>query len=105
MAMLNPPHPGSIVRYECLEPLSLSVTEAAKVLRVTRQTLNNLVNEKAAISPEMAIRLEQAFGSTADAWLRMQAAYELAQARKNTDHIHVQRCRRPDDLGAVRSVG
>ena len=106
MAMLNPPHPGSIVPvYECLEPLSLSVTEAAKVLGVTRQTLNNLVNEKAAISPEMAIRLEQAFGSTADAWLRMQAAYELAQARKNTDHIHVQRCRRPDDLGAVRSVG
>lgn len=105
MAMLNPPHPGSIVRYECLEPLSLSVTEAAKLLGVTRQTLNNLVNEKAAISPEMAIRLEKAFGSTADAWLRMQAAYELAQARKNADHIHVQRCRRPDDLGAVRNVG
>lgn len=82
MAMFNPPHPGRLVRQECLEPLSLSVTEAAKVLGVTRQTLNNLVNEDAGISPEMAIRLEKAFGSTADTWLRMQAAYDLAQARK-----------------------
>jgi len=91
MSMLNPPHPGRIVRQECLEALGLSVTEAAKVLDVTRQTLNNLVNEKAAISPEMAIRLEKAFGSTADTWLRMQAAYDLAQARKNADQINVQR--------------
>jgi antitoxin HigA-1 len=91
MSMLNPPHPGRIVRQECLETLGLSVTEAAKVLDVTRQTLNNLVNEKAAISPEMAIRLEKAFGSTADTWLRMQAAYDLAQARKNADQIKVQR--------------
>jgi addiction module HigA family antidote len=89
--MLNPPHPGRIVRQECLEALGLSVTEAAKVLGVTRQTLNNLVNEKAAISPEMAIRLEKAFGSTADTWLRMQAAYDLAQARKKADNIHVTR--------------
>lgn len=80
--MKNPPHPGRLVRQECLEPLSLSVTEAAKALGVTRQTLNNLVNEDAGISPEMAIRLEKAFGSTADTWLRMQAAYDLAQARK-----------------------
>ncbi len=91
MSMLNPPHPGRIVRQECLEALTLSVTEAAKVLGVTRQTLNNLVNEKAAISPEMAIRLEKAFGSTADTWLRMQAAYDLAQARKKADNIHVTR--------------
>lgn len=91
MSMLIPPHPGRIVRQECLEALGLSVTEAAKVLDVTRQTLNNLVNEKAAISPEMAIRLEKAFGSTADTWLRMQAAYDLAQARKTADQIHVQR--------------
>jgi len=82
MAMFNPPHPGRLVRQECLEPLSLTVTEAAKALGVTRQTLNNLVNEDAGISPEMAIRLEKAFGSTADTWLRMQAAYDLAQARK-----------------------
>lgn len=82
MAMFNPPHPGRLVRQECLEPLSLSVTAAAKVLGVTRQALNNLVNEDAGISPEMAIRLEKAFGSTADTWLRMQVAYDLAQARK-----------------------
>jgi addiction module HigA family antidote len=91
MSMLHPPHPGRLVRQECLEPLALNVTEAAKVLGVTRQALNNLVNEKAAISPEMAIRLEKAFGGTADTWLRMQAAYDLAQARKHADEIHVQR--------------
>ncbi len=91
MPMLNPPHPGRIVRQECIEALDLSVTEAAKVLGVTRQALNNLVNEKAAISPEMAIRLEKAFGSTADTWLRMQAAYGLAQARKKENNIQVQR--------------
>ena len=91
MSMLNPPHPGRIVRQECLEALGLNVTEGAKVLGVTRQALNNLVNEKAAISPEMAIRLEKAFGSTADTWLRMQAAYDLAKARKKADKINVQR--------------
>lgn len=91
MSMFNPPHPGRIVRRECIEALGLSITDAAKVLDVTRQTLNNLVNEKAAVSPEMAIRLEKAFGGTADAWLRMQAAYDLAQARKKADDIHVQR--------------
>ena len=89
MTMHNPPHPGRIVRQECIEALGLSVTEGAKALGVTRQALNNLVNEKAGISPEMAIRLEQAFGSTADTWLRMQAAYDLAQARKKD--ISVQR--------------
>ncbi len=91
MSMLNPPHPGRIVRQECIEALGLKVTEAAKVLGVTRQTLNNLVTGKAAISPEMAIRLEKAFGSTADTWLRMQAAYDLAQARKKAGKINVQR--------------
>jgi len=91
MSMFNPPHPGRIVRQECLEALGLSVTEGAKVLDVTRQALNNLVNEKAAVSPEMAIRLEKAFSGTADTWLRMQAAYDLAQARKKADKINVQR--------------
>ena len=89
MAMMNPPHPGRLVRHECVEALGLTVTEAAKVLGVTRQALNNLVNERAAISREMAIRLEKAFGSTADTWLRMQSAYDLAQARKK--NIHLQR--------------
>ena len=74
MVMLNPPHPGRIVRQDCLEALELTVTEGAKVLGVSRQALNNLVNEDAGISPEMAIRLEKAFGSTADTWLRMQSA-------------------------------
>ena len=89
MVMHNPPHPGRIVRQDCLKALDLSVTEGAKVLGVSRQALNNLVNEDAGISPEMAIRLEKAFGSTADTWLRMQAVYDLAQARKKK--IDVQR--------------
>ena len=83
MPMKNPAHPGRIVRHDCLEPLGLSVTEGAKVLGVTRQALNNVVNGKAAISPEMAIRLAKAFGSTAETWLRMQLAYDLAAARKD----------------------
>jgi len=91
MAMKNPVHPGSVVKHDCLEPLSLSVTAGAKVLRVTRQALNNIVNEKAGITPEMAIRLEKAFGGTADTWLRMQANYDLAQARKHEGKIKVER--------------
>jgi addiction module HigA family antidote len=91
MPMMNPPHPGEIVREECLAPLGLSVTEGARVLGVTRQALNNLVNEKAGISPEMAIRLEKAFGSSADMWLSLQVAFELARARKQEDKIAVQR--------------
>jgi addiction module HigA family antidote len=89
--MKTPVHPGKIVRYDCLEPLELSVTDAARVLGVTRQTLNNLVNEKAGISPEMAIRLSKAFGSTPDTWVRMQAAYDLAQAMLHEKEIRVQR--------------
>ena len=91
MPMKNPVHPGRIVRHDCLEPLGLSVTEGAKVLGVTRQALNNVVNGKAAISPEMAIRLAKAFGSTAETWLRMQLAYDLAAARKDESKIKVRR--------------
>ncbi len=82
MRKKNPPHPGLSVRHDCLEPLGLSITEGAKVLGVTRQALNNLVSRKAAISAEMAIRLEKAFGGGAETWLRMQAAYDLGQAEK-----------------------
>ena len=89
--MKNPVHPGRIVRHDCLEPLNLSVTEAAKVLGVTRQALNNVVNEKAGISPEMAIRLSKAFGSTPETWVRMRAAYDLAQALKQETKIRVER--------------
>ncbi len=91
MTMKNPPHPGRLIRNACLEPLGLNVTEAAKVLGVARKSLSAILNEKAAISPEMAIRLEKAFGSTADTWLKMQTAYNLAQARKHEDEINVTR--------------
>ena len=91
MPMKNPPHPGLSIRYDCLEPLGLSVTEGAKVLGVSRQTLNNLIHGKAGISPEMAIRLHKAFGGGADTWLRLQAAYDLAQAEKDAGKIKVQR--------------
>ena len=91
MPMKNPVHPGRIVRHDCLEPLGLSVTAGAKVLGVTRQALNNIVNGKAGISPEMAIRLTKAFGSTEETWLRMQLSYDLAAARKNESKIKVQR--------------
>jgi addiction module HigA family antidote len=91
MPMKNPVHPGLIVRHDCLEPLDLSVTEAAKVLGVSRQALNNVVNGRAGISPEMAIRLTKAFGSTPETWLHMQLAYDLAAARKHESKIKVQR--------------
>jgi antitoxin HigA-1 len=91
MAMKNPVHPGRIVREDCLEPLGLSVTAAANVLGVTRQTLNNLVNGKSGVSPEMAIRLAKAFGSTPETWLRMQIAYDLAIAMRGESEIKVVR--------------
>ena len=69
MPMKEPPHPGLSVRHDCLEPLGLTITDGAKVLGVSRQALNSLVNGKGGISPEMAIRLDKAFGGTADAWL------------------------------------
>jgi antitoxin HigA-1 len=90
--MKNPPHPGRIVRQDCVEPLGLTITEAARALGVTRQALNNLVNGKAGISPEMAVRLSKAFGSSPEMWLRLQANYDLAQVRP--DEIAVKRYRR-----------
>ena len=98
MPMKNPAHPGRIVRHDCLEPLGLSVTAGAKVLGVTRQALNNIVNGKSGISPEMAIRLTKAFGSTEETWLRMQLAYDLAQARKDESKIKVQRQHLPKEV-------
>ena len=93
MPMKNPVHPGSIVRHDCLEALGLSVTEGAKVLGVTRQALNNIVNGKSGISPEMAIRLTKAFGSTPETWMGIQIAYDLAAARKHENKIKVRRQR------------
>jgi antitoxin HigA-1 len=98
MPMKNPVHPGRIVRDDCIEPLGLTITKAAKVLGVTRQALNNVVNCKAGISPEMAIRLSKAFGSTPETWLRMQVAYDLAQALKDESKIKVRRQHVPQDL-------
>ena len=91
MPIANPTHPGAIVREDCIKDLGLSVTEAAKILGVSRSALSRLINEKAAVSPEMAIRLEKAFGSTAETWIRLQAAYDIAQAKKQSDSIHVNR--------------
>jgi len=91
MRMNNPPHPGEHVRHDCIEPLGLSITTAARKLGVTRQALNNLVNGHSGISPEMAIRLSKAFGGTPEVWLRMQMNYDLAQALKKADQIEVPR--------------
>ena len=91
MPMKNPVHPGSIIRHDCLVPLGLTVTAAAKVLGVSRQALNNLLNGKSGVTPEMAIRLEKAFGGTADTWLRMQMNYDLARAMKRENKIKVAR--------------
>jgi addiction module HigA family antidote len=91
--MKKPTHPGRVVRHDCLDPLGLSVTAGAKVLGVTRQALNNVVNGKSGISPEMAIRLSKAFGSSPETWLQMQLAYDLAEARRNEDKIKVRRVR------------
>jgi addiction module HigA family antidote len=88
--MRNPPHPGGIVRRECLDPLDLSVTEAAKGLGVTRQALSDLVNGKAGISIDMAIRLSKAFGSSPETWLGMQMAYDLWQAREQVRSLKVR---------------
>jgi antitoxin HigA-1 len=98
MPMKNPAHPGRIVKSACLEPLGLSVTDGAKVLDVTRQTLTKIINGKSGISPEMAIRLSKAFGSTAETWLRMQMAYDLAQARRDENKIKVRRQHVPQEL-------
>ena len=91
MTQHAPPHPGEIVRWECLEPLGLTVTRAAEGLGVTRQALSDLVNEKAGVSVEMAIRLSQAFGSTPETWLGLQTAYDLWQARGRAQRIKVER--------------
>jgi antitoxin HigA-1 len=84
MAMKNPPHPGTVVLRDCIEPLGLTTTDAAAALGVTRTTLSELVNGKRGISPEMSVRLSQVFGGSAESWLTQQAHYELA-------HVHAER--------------
>lgn len=89
MPMKNPPHPGRVIRQDCIEPLGLTITAAAKALGVTRQALNNVVNGKAGISPEMAVRLSKAFGGSAEMWARLQSNFDLAQVR--SEDIDVKR--------------
>ena len=91
MPMKNPPHPGEIILDACLEPLGLSVTDAAKALGVARHTLSRVINGHAGISAEMAIRLEKAGWSNAGLWLRLQLAFDLAQVRQREGRIKVKR--------------
>ena len=88
--MKNPPHPGGIVKRQCLEPLGLSVTRAAQGLGVTRQALSELVNERTGISIDMAIRLSKAFGSTPETWLGMQMAYDLWRDQDRAEKISLE---------------
>lgn len=90
MPMKNPPHPGLSIRHDCLEPIGMSVTEAARKLGVSRKQLSGIVNGRSGISPEMEIRLDKAFGGGASTWYQMQAAYDLAQARKKISGREVE---------------
>ena len=91
MPMKNPPHPGLSIRHDCLEPLGLSVTDAAAHLGVSRKQLSDVINGHTGISPEMAVRLDKAFGGSAATWYQLQAAYDLAQVMQRADEIEVSR--------------
>lgn len=91
MQMYDPPHPGEILRELCLEPLGLTVTRAAEALGVSRKTLSAILNGKAGISPEMAIRLSMAFGTSAESWLNQQVQYDLWIARKRQREFRVEK--------------
>jgi addiction module HigA family antidote len=91
MLMHNPPHPGEIIRELCLEPLGLSVTAAAEALGVSRKTLSSIVNGKAGISPEMAVRLSIAFDTSSESWLNEQTQYDLWQAERRRKALRVKR--------------
>ena len=93
MPMLNPPHPGEFIRTEIIEPLGLTVTGAAKILRVSRPALSSLLNGKANLSGEMALRIEKAFGLKMDTLIRIQAAYDIALTRRRQSRIRVRRYR------------
>ncbi|TVQ35555.1 MAG: addiction module antidote protein, HigA family [Geminicoccaceae bacterium] len=91
MPMKQPPHPGLSVRHDCIDPAGLTIAEAANHLGVSRKQLSDLVNARAGISPEMAIRLDKAFGGGADTWYHLQSAYDLARAMERADQIEVAR--------------
>jgi len=89
--MNNPPHPGLFIKEEVIEPLNLTVTQAAKILNVTRPALSKLLNGRASLSPEMALRLEKAFGIEMDTLTRMQTSFDIARVRKDANKIRVKR--------------
>jgi addiction module HigA family antidote len=91
MKMHKPPHPGEVLRQLCLEPLNLTVTDAARSLRVSRKALSSILNGRAGISPEMAVRLSMAFNTSAESWLNQQLQYDLWHAEKNRARLHVVR--------------
>ena len=91
MTMHNPPHPGGVVRRQCLEPLGLTVTEAAKGLGVSRNTLSMLLNGRLGISPDMAVRLSRGFGGSPESWLRQQMQYDLWRAQRRAEDIRVRK--------------
>jgi len=90
MVMKSPVHPGKIIEHS-IESLNINITKAAEHLGVTRQTLSRVINAKSAVSPEMAIRVSKAFGSTPEHWLRMQMAYDMSQMQDQVDNIHIER--------------
>jgi len=91
MLMYNPPHPGEVLKKLCLEPLGLTVTEAAKALGVSRKTLSSILNGHSGVSPEMAIRLSIAFDTTSESWLNQQVQYDLWQAEQRREELNVKR--------------
>lgn len=91
MPKSNPPHPGTYILDECIRPLGLTITEAANGIGVTRNTLSRLIHGHNGVSPEMAMRLSMAFGSTPEMWLRLQNAYDLAQVRNKAKNIRVRK--------------
>ena len=91
MLMHNPPHPGEVIRELCLEPLDLTVTDAAKGLGVSRKTLSSILNGKAGVSPEMAVRLSIAFDTSSESWVNQQSQYDLWQAEQHRNELHVSR--------------
>ena len=91
MAMKNPPHPGDLIRTEVIEELGLTVTKAAEILKIRRATLSDLLHGKAALTPDMALRIEKAFGPDMDHLLRMQLAYDVAKTREHARRVDVKR--------------
>ena len=107
MKMHNPPHPGEVLRQLCLEPLNLTITDAARSLGVSRKALSSIVTRRSGISPEMAIRLSITFNATAESWLTQQVQYDLWHAGKNRKSLHVEklsaaRCHFPTGTPAFR---